>query len=78
MKKSFVMSLQGKSVVEAESLVRRSGHTPLIVPEGCMAITGEAKPNTVVLWQKSGEVTMAHAGDTYDLVDDTTNSVSAE
>ena len=69
MRKAFLDSLAGKSLKEAKRLVKAEGHVAYVVPAGCLAITGEARPNTVVLWQDPpGTVHMASAGDTLELV----------
>jgi hypothetical protein len=66
-KQSLLDSLKGVPVDVAVEMVKAAGHTPDLVPEGVMAITLEAKPNTVVLWQERGKVSTAQAGDGLEL-----------
>lgn len=63
-------SLEGLPVDVAEEMVKAAGHRAYTVPEGVMAITLEAKPNTVVLWQERGKVSTAQAGDGLELEDE--------
>jgi hypothetical protein len=69
-KQSFLNSLESIPVDVAEKLVQAAGHTSYIVPEEAMAITLEAKPNTVILWQENGLVSIAQAGDGLELDED--------
>lgn len=66
-KQSFLESLEGLSLDVAEERVKAAGHVSYTVPEEAMAITLEAKPNTVVLWQENGLVSIAQAGDGLEL-----------
>lgn len=69
-KQSLLDSLEGLPVDVAKEMVKAAGHKPYLVPEGVAAITLEAKPNTVVLWQKKGKVSTAQAGDGLELNED--------
>jgi hypothetical protein len=69
-KQSFLESLESLPVDVAEEMVKAAGHVSYTVPEGAMAITLEAKPNTVVLWQENGLVNLAQAGDGLELDED--------
>ncbi len=69
-KQSFLDSLSGLSTKAAERMVKVAGHTPYLVPEGVMAITLQARPNTVILWQEKGKVVTAEAGDGLELDND--------
>lgn len=69
-KQSLLESLEGLPVDVAEEMVKAAGHRPYTVPEGVVAITLEAKPNTVVLWQEDGKVSTAQAGDGLELDED--------
>lgn len=66
MSQSFLDSLNGMSLHAAEAAVRKAGHKVYVVPEGA-AITLIARPNTVILWNKSSKVTKASAGDPLEL-----------
>ena len=66
-KQSFLESLEGLPVDVAEEMVKAAGHVAYTVPEEAMAITLEAKPNTVVIWQQDGLVNLAQAGDGVEL-----------
>lgn len=69
-KQSFLDSLESLPVDVAEEMVLAAGHKFYTVPEEAMAITLEAKPNTVVLWQENGLVSLAQAGDGLELDED--------
>lgn len=69
-KQTFLDSLESLPIDIAEAKVRAAGHIPYTVPEEAMAITLEAKPNTVVLWQEGGLVSIAQAGDGLELDED--------
>lgn len=68
MKQAFLDSLVGLSMAEAREKVGAAGHEHYDVPAGC-AMTMEAKPNTVVLWEKDGRVKATSAGDGLELED---------
>lgn len=65
----FLDSLKGQSVNTALEMVMAVGHIPYLVAEGYGAITMLAKPNTVVLWQENGKISVAEAGDGLELGD---------
>lgn len=67
MKKSFLDSLVGLGVSDAEKLVLTEGHMAYLIPEQCKVITALAIGNTVVLWQKDGIIDCAAAGDPLEL-----------
>lgn len=70
-KQSFLDSLTGLFLDQADALVEAEGHTAYSVPDGC-AMTLEAKPNTVVLWMNNfNQVELADAGDPSELENDT-------
>jgi ABC-type microcin C transport system permease subunit YejB len=66
-KQSFLDSLEGLSVVVAQAKVLAEGHEVYLVPEDAMAITLQARPNTVILWQEDGIVSSVQAGDGLEL-----------
>ena len=66
-KQSFLDSLEGLPINVAEEMVEASLHEAYIVPEEAMAITLQARPNTVILWQEGGLVSIAQAGDGLEL-----------
>lgn len=70
MKQSLLDSLEGLTVDKAQELVKAAGHQVDLIPEDCMAITLQARPNTVILWQENGLVTLAQAGDPLELDED--------
>lgn len=67
MKKNLLQKLVGMSVTSAKAIVTAVGHKVHLVPENCTAITLQARPNTVILWQKDGKITAAQAGDPVEL-----------
>lgn len=67
--RSFLSSLVGLDVGEAERRARAAGYVVETVPENCIAITSISRPDTVVLWQKSGKIQSANAGDPTQLDD---------
>lgn len=69
-KQSFLDSLEGLSIRAAEVKVEAEGHEVYLVPEEAMAITLQARPNTVILWQEGGLVSLAQAGDGLELDED--------
>ena len=66
-KQSFLDSLEGLSVTVAQAKVLAEGHEVYLVPEDAMAITLQARPNTVILWQEDGIVSSVQAGDGLEL-----------
>lgn len=62
MTKSFIQSLIGMQLQEASLIVQREGYLAYPV-QGGMAITAEAKPDTIILYHDGEKVTYAHAGD---------------
>lgn len=69
-KQTFLDSLESLPIDVAEQKVVAAGYQVYIVPEEAVAITLEAKPNTVVLWQEAGLVSIAQAGDGLELDQD--------
>ena len=69
MKRKLLIKLVGMDVDEAESLIKKSKHICYLVPENCRAISMQARPNTVILWQYDGKVISATAGDSLELKD---------
>ncbi len=51
-------------------MVKVAGHKAYVVPEGVAAITLQARPNTVILWQEDGKISSAEAGDGLELDQD--------
>ena len=70
MKQSLLDSLENLPVAVAEEMVKAAGHQAEIIPEDAMAITLQARPNTVILWQENGLVSLAQAGDPLELDED--------
>lgn len=70
LKQSFLDSLKGLLLADAEKRVRDAGLTPDVVPHG-MAITAIARPNTVILWVQGAVVMDAEAGDPLQVENDT-------
>jgi len=62
-KQSFLESLESLPISVAEAMVKAAGHEAYVVPEDAMAITLQARPNTVILWQENGLVSLAQPGD---------------
>jgi hypothetical protein len=62
-KQSLLDALEGLPVDVAEEMVKAAKHQVEIVPEDAMAITLQARPNTIILWQENGLVSLAQAGD---------------
>lgn len=69
-KQTFLDSLKGVNLTVAQAKVLAAGHQVELVPEEAMAITLQARPNTVILWQKNGKVSFAEAGDGLELDQD--------
>lgn len=69
-KQSLLDSLEGLPLDVAEEMVKAAGHQVELVPEEAMAITLQARPNTVILWQEAGLVSLAQAGDGLELDQD--------
>ena len=69
-KQSFLDTLEGLGIRAAEIKVLAAGHEAYVVPEEAMAITLQARPNTVILWQEAGLVSLAQAGDGLELDQD--------
>ena len=67
MKASFLNSLIGMDIEDAETAVLSESHIPYTVPEECTAIASIARGNTVILWQMKGKVRIAEAGDPLEL-----------
>ena len=67
MLQSFLDSLKGLSVSEAELEILERDFEPFIVPKECRAIASIAHPNTVIIWQEKGKVRTAQAGDPTEL-----------
>jgi hypothetical protein len=62
MKQSLLTSLVGMPVETAKLSVMTAGHMVIVVPDG-VAISLEARPNTVILWEKDDIVSSVTAGD---------------
>lgn len=69
-KQSFLDSLEGVTIDVAEEMVKAAGYQVELVPEDAMAITLQARPNTIILWQEGGLVSLAQAGDGLELDQD--------
>jgi len=59
-------SFVGLNVAEAKKEVVKAGYTPEVFPINAI-ITLQARPKTVLLWHKHGEVMNATAGDPLEL-----------
>lgn len=69
-KQSLLDSLEGLPLDTAQEMAKAAGHEVEVVPEDAMAITLQARPNTVILWQEAGLVSLAQAGDGLELDQD--------
>lgn len=69
-KQTLLDSLEGLPLDVAQEMVKAAGHEIEIVPEEAQAITLQARPNTVILWQEAGLVSFAQAGDGLELEQD--------
>ena len=67
MRQSFLDSLVGIPVKDAIMVVGEHEFKAFVVPEDCNAITQQARPKTVILWQENGRVRIAEAGDPLEL-----------
>jgi len=66
MRQVVLNRLKGMSVKAAVKFAKLQGHESEVIPEG-MAITQQARPNTVLLWEKDGVIVEATAGDPTEL-----------
>lgn len=69
-KQSFLDSLEGLPLDVAEEMIKAAGHQMDLIPEDAMAITLQARPNTIIVWQEAGLVSLAQAGDGLELEQD--------
>lgn len=69
-KQSLLDSLENLPVAKAEEMVKAAGHQVEVIPEDVQAITLQARPNTVILWQENGLVSLAQAGDGLEVDED--------
>jgi hypothetical protein len=70
-RQSFLKSLLGKPLAEAERAITAEGLSMWAVPAGVSAIAAVARINTVIVWQKAdGTISEAEAGDPTDEVKD--------
>lgn len=68
MRKTLLQQLQGRTVADAERLIKAEGHVPLVRYLGARQQPRETLPNTVILWQETeGVVRMAEAGNPAEL-----------
>lgn len=66
MRRALLNELKGLDVKAAKALVKKEGHYAAVYPEG-QPITLQARPNTVLLWERDGRVVCATAGDPLEL-----------
>lgn len=66
MNAKFLESLIGKTVREAKIEIMRTDHEIELCPEGG-AITAQARPNTIILFQRDNRVINVAAGDPLEL-----------
>jgi hypothetical protein len=63
MKETFLLSLVGKYIYEAERLVIAEDYEAFVVAQDVECIPSLTRPKTVILWQKDGKIRSAEPGD---------------
>jgi hypothetical protein len=69
MNQSFLNSLVGLPVANAEKKVLAAGHEADVIPSGYMRAS-IASPNTVILWTRNNRVSSAESGDPVEVIQD--------
>ena len=75
MKKSFLNSLVGLTVKNAEEMVTKAGFKVMTIPTGSV-LTAIARPDTVILEKTAGIVMAANAGDPVQVLHDTPDGIA--
>lgn len=66
MRRALLDEVKDLDVKAAKALVKKEGHYAAVFPEG-QPITLQARPNTVLLWERDGKIVYATAGDPLEL-----------